>query len=39
MIEGAGAENSGYSTVDVKANGTIVIAGFRKQNGYEWKKV
>lgn len=38
MIEGAGAENNGYSTVDVKADGTIVISGFRKQQGYEWKK-
>jgi predicted phosphodiesterase len=38
MIEGKGAENNGYSTVDVKPDGTIVIAGYRKQQGYEWKK-
>ncbi len=38
MIEGKGAENNGYSTVDVKADGTIVVKGFRKQVGYEWKK-
>ncbi len=37
MIEGSGAANNGYSTVDVKADGTIVVAGFRNQQGYEWK--
>lgn len=37
MIEGSGAENNGYSTVDVKSDGTIVIAGYRKQEGYSWK--
>jgi len=36
MVEGAGAENSGYSTVDLQADGTITVTGFRKQKGYEW---
>ena len=36
MVEGAGAENNGYSTVDVLPNGDIRIAGHRKQAGYAW---
>jgi alkaline phosphatase len=36
MIEGPGAENNGYSTVDIRADGTISVTGFRKQTGYEW---
>lgn len=36
MVEGSGAENSGYSTADVRADGTIIVTGFRKQKGYEW---
>lgn len=36
MIEGSGKENNGYSTVDVFVDGTIRIAGFRKQQRYEW---
>ncbi len=31
MVEGSGAENSGYSTMDVAADGTIRITGFRRQ--------
>ena len=36
MIEGSGAENSGYSVLDVGTDGTITVTGFRKQKGYEW---
>jgi hypothetical protein len=36
MVEGAGAENNGYSTVDVLPSGNIRIAGHRKQAGYAW---
>jgi hypothetical protein len=36
MIEGSGEENNGYSTVGVRADGTITVTGFRKQKGYEW---
>jgi alkaline phosphatase len=36
MVEGAGVENSGYSLLDIRANGTIVLKGFRKQSSYEW---
>jgi hypothetical protein len=37
MVEGSGAENNGYSMVDVVGEGTIRLAGFRKQNNYDWK--
>jgi alkaline phosphatase len=36
MVEGAGAANNGYSTMNVQSNGTITLAGFRKQKGHEW---
>lgn len=36
MIEGSGAENNGYSTMDVFVDGTMRITGFRKQKKYEW---
>ncbi|MFM8271457.1 MAG: metallophosphoesterase [Gemmata sp.] len=36
MIEGSGAENNGYAVVDVRADSTVVVTGFRKQKGYEW---
>ena len=36
MIEGSGLENNGYSTMDVFADGTIRVTGFRKQKKYEW---
>lgn len=36
MIEGSGAENNGYSLMDVFDGGTIRLTGFRKQAKYEW---
>jgi len=36
MVEGSGAENSGYSIMEVAASGTIRLSGFRKQQGYDW---
>lgn len=36
MIEGSGAESSGYALVDSKPNGAIQIQGFRRQNSYDW---
>ena len=36
MIEGSGKDNNGYSTVEVRPDGTISLTGFRKQKGYEW---
>lgn len=37
MVEGSGAENNGFSVVDVFDGGTIRLTGFRKQAKYEWK--
>jgi predicted phosphodiesterase len=38
MIEGAGAENNGYSVLEVSADGTLTVTGFRKQKSYDWKR-
>ncbi len=37
MVEGSGAENNGYSLLELKLNGTIHLSGFRKQKPYEWE--
>ena len=37
MVEGSGAENSGYSTMDILEGGAIRITGYRKQKEYEWR--
>jgi hypothetical protein len=37
MIEGSGAENNGYSTMDVYPDGAIRITGSRKQESYAWQ--
>ncbi len=36
MVEGSGAENNGYSIMQLAANGTIRLKGFRKQQEYDW---
>lgn len=36
MVEGSGANNSGYSTVDLFSDGTIRVTGFRQQKKYAW---
>ena len=36
MIEGSGAKNNGYSTMDVFENGTLKITGHRRQKNYNW---
>jgi len=36
MVEGSGAENNGYSTLEVAVDGTIRVTGFRKQKSYTW---
>lgn len=38
MVEGAGAENNGYSVMEVASDGAIRLTGFRKQQGYDWKQ-
>lgn len=39
MVEGAGEENNGYSVLDLFANGTIRVNGFRRQEGYLWERL
>ena len=36
MVEGSGAENNGYSVMEIAPDGTIRMTGFRKQRGYDW---
>lgn len=36
MVEGAGPENSGFSTLELFADGTLRLNGFRKQGSYRW---
>ena len=38
MIEGTGAENNSYSLLEIAANGTLQLTGFRSQQSYEWKQ-
>lgn len=37
MVEGPGAENNGFSVMDLFDGGTIRLTGFRKQAKYEWR--
>ncbi len=37
MVEGSGAENNGFSVMDIANDGTIQIEGFRRQNDYRWQ--
>lgn len=36
MVEGTGPDNNGYSRLDIAADGTIHLTGFRKQKSYQW---
>lgn len=38
MVEGSGAENNGYSLMEIEPNGTIHLTGFRKQKPYKWER-
>ena len=38
MVEGSGAENNGYSLVEVDPEGTIQVKGFQKQRHYKWER-
>ena len=37
MVEGSGAENSAYATMDLFNQGVIRITGFLKQQNYDWE--
>ena len=36
MVEGSGAENNGYSLLDILDGGTLRLQGYRKQSNYDW---
>ncbi len=36
MVEGSGADNNGYSLLELTSNGTIKVTGWRKQSSYNW---
>lgn len=38
MVEGSGEDNNGYSLLDIQANGTIRLIGFRKQATRAWDR-
>lgn len=38
MVEGSGAENNGFSLMEIEPNGTIQLTGFRKQKSYQWER-
>jgi alkaline phosphatase len=38
MVEGSGAENNGYSCLDVDTQGTLRLTGFRRQKSYHWER-
>lgn len=37
MVEGAGVDSNGFSTLKVGRNGTIEVSGFQKQSSYDWQ--
>lgn len=37
MVEGSGAENNGYSVMEIAPAGTIRLTGFRQQKRYDWE--
>lgn len=37
MVEGSGAENNGYSVLEIVPDGSLRLTGFRKQQGYDWQ--
>ncbi len=38
MVEGSGADNNGYSVMEIDHDGTIRLTGFRKQLEYNWQR-
>lgn len=36
MVEGSGAANNGFSTLDVFSDHSLILNGFRKQQDYRW---
>jgi predicted phosphohydrolase len=38
MVEGSGAQNNGYSLLDIFEDGTLRVTGYRNQKNYRWSK-
>jgi len=38
MVEGSGQENNGYSILEIDAQGTLRLTGFRKQKSHQWEQ-
>jgi UDP-2,3-diacylglucosamine pyrophosphatase LpxH len=38
MVEGSGLENSGASVLTLRADGAMLLKGFRQQTSYDWRK-
>jgi predicted phosphodiesterase len=38
MVEGSGADNNGYSLLEIEPDGTIHLTGFRKQKSHTWDR-
>lgn len=38
MVEGSGAENNGYSVMEIAPDGAVRLKGFRNQKGYDWRQ-
>ncbi|MCZ2342166.1 MAG: metallophosphoesterase [Bacteroidales bacterium] len=38
MVEGSGAQNNGFSLLEIAANGTIHVQGFHQQKSYDWNR-
>jgi alkaline phosphatase len=36
MVEGSGAASNGYSAATLRPDGSLVLAGFRRQASYTW---
>lgn len=36
MVEGDGAENSGYSVLEIKPDGNLIVTGFCRQKSHHW---
>lgn len=38
MVEGSGADNNGYSVLNIAPDGSLTVSAFRKQKPYEWNR-
>jgi alkaline phosphatase len=38
MVEGSGEDQNGYARLDIAADGTIELTGFRRQQSHRWTR-